>query len=252
MKWGILAEQPFHTQFLKHHIVHIFSRTYYTTESPSIIMNAIAKRTSTEIYWDIFLSIEDDMIGVTKFFDRCIDNNHVYSIQFEKIILVSCSTIEHILKDMMSYNQIKSKGIKNYIEMLRVHYPHIYRCKVYIPRFESMIEPFKDLERNDTSTIDWWKSYNKIKHDPTKGLSNATFDNATKSMAALYILIFYRSGIFGEGFDSYASKFIYSDYALRTAIFDEKEQLPDKDKFKGTVVRRTNMYSTILLTYGNK
>lgn len=178
-----------------------------------------------ENIWNYFLSLDDDLASTSQYVEPTQPN--VYSFEFLKIIILSCSEVETTLKYMCKEieENKKIKGdIGEYKRIILGKYPDITRASVRIDRIHKKIMPFENW---DKEKLFWWESYQNIKHDRGKMFEKATYWNAVHALAALYILIFYLSNIMQFEFYDCESKYLHSDYSHQLFACAPPKKLPD-------------------------
>ena len=80
--------------------------------------------------------------------------------------------------------------------------------------------PLHKAHKRGTSSSDWQKAYQAVKHDRALNLHSANIGNLLKAMGALYILnIYYRNAEFKEVADSNGSSI---DWSLGSELFTVK------------------------------
>ena len=174
--------------------------------------------------WNYFLSIEQDLANTGRYIEPSGQEN-VYSFEFAKLLILACTEIESIFKEICKKIEGKEAGnISDYKSVILTHFPRIIESVVDIPRLAKSIEPFKGWNEGP---LVWWNAYNEIKHSRGKHFYQASYINATTAMAALYILIFYLAKIYQFDFNDCKSIYIESEYASPYIIGFPSKELPD-------------------------
>lgn len=104
-------------------------------------------------YWEYFLSIEDDLLKTARYVEFHQDNYSVYSIEFARILLASCSEIDTIAK--LLYDPIpRKKNDKNDQDWRNIadHKKGIYEDQYHkfptqeinIPRYGLTLFPWRE------------------------------------------------------------------------------------------------------------
>ncbi|WRN68118.1 hypothetical protein UM538_05670 [Staphylococcus aureus] len=73
------------------------------------------ERNKFSMYWAYYKFIEDKLIATNQYVTHTKDNELCYSDEFISIILLSCSEIDSILKELLRNKSIPSK--KKYYQM---------------------------------------------------------------------------------------------------------------------------------------
>jgi len=145
----------------------------------------------TQDYWEYFLSLEADLEKCARYVDFSESNYETHSIEFAKIIMASCAEIDTIAKELSKIisPQTQVANIVQYAGLILVKYPKIIDAKISLPRYELEFQPWKGWSSTDSP--DWWRSYNKIKHERTSEFKQASLKNAINSVAGLLLFILY-------------------------------------------------------------
>lgn len=175
--------------------------------------------------WNYFLTLEADLENTSRYVEPT--QKDVYSFEFSKIILLSCSEIETVFKylcNVITNNEPFDVNIAGYKGVILSRFPKIEYAKVYIPRANEHIIPFENWS---CEKLPWWDAYQEIKHNRGAAFPNATYWNAAQALAGLYILIFYLSAASGIHFHDTKSSYIFSEYAHQTLACKAPKKLPD-------------------------
>ena len=145
------------------------------------------------IYWNYFLSLEDDFEKISRFIEICSDNNNTYSIELARNMLASCSEVDVVLKELCKllsndFN-FQRPNIDNYRDVIAEEIPVFCKEKVYIPRYGRRLIPWTNWGKEKNPF--WWDGYNKVKHQRTEFFKLAKLKNALNAMAGLLIAIYY-------------------------------------------------------------
>lgn len=174
--------------------------------------------------WNYFLSLEQDLDETSRFVEPRGQEN-VYSFEFAKILILSCTEIESVFKHICKVVANTSVGtMADYKSIILNRFPRITEAKVSVRRLGTSIYPFMGW---DTGKLSWWDAYQKVKHDRGMHFTDATYRNVLYSVAALYILIFYLAKCTDIGFDDAKSVYVGSEYEHCYVYFGPTKQLPD-------------------------
>ena len=181
-----------------------------------------------ENIWFYYLSLEADMEKTEDYVEPYLQEK-VYSFEFYKIILLSCCEIESIFKIL--YKELKGKeagDIGKYKEAVLGRFPHIVEARVIVPRWRAKnIRPFSGW---DSSPLEWWSVYQRIKHSRGYNYKDATYENAAYALSALYILILYLYYLSGYECKADDAKYIESTYYHHPIDGKDYERLPDTEE----------------------
>lgn len=123
-------------------------------------------------------------------------HRNVYGLRIRDLIIKAATEVETHWKELMKLNGYSETRLntKDYCKLLEfinfdLHlglesYPHM-----------GIFKPFENWNCNQpTQSLEWYSTYNSIKHDRTNTLSQATLDQAINAVGALYILATIRYG----------------------------------------------------------
>ncbi|SDX81674.1 hypothetical protein [Paenibacillus sp. CF384] len=161
-----------------------------------------------------YLYLEDEMIKSFQYVDPTITNLPTTSVRFATIIR-ECSNLFEIIarsiyKQLFDINSNYQLNIFNFLSLDA--FLHLRDVCLDSPSLEGefaghdILQPYKSLDgwdRNSSVTEEhvpqWWKAYNKVKHDINGITSHGTFANALQAVGAINIIInrVYGSGVVG-------------------------------------------------------
>ena len=137
-------------------------------------------------YWQYFLTIEDDLIKLSRFIEFDSENYSTYSIELVRILLVSCSEIDVLLK--LLCKELKPdcdcKNIGEYADVILEKIPLIQELEIYIPEYSIKLLPWEGWKKGNKP--EWWNDYTNIKHQRQANYKKASLKNALYAVAALY------------------------------------------------------------------
>lgn len=183
----------------------------------------ISKDTLNSI-WNYYLSLERDLDDTSRYIEPR-GQEKVHSFEFAKLLVLSCTELESVLKIICFERTGETKGnFGQYKETILTNYPNIVFAEVYISRLSKTIRPFEGW---DTGKLSWWSAYVNVKHNREKHFSEATYQNVIYALSALYVSIFYLSRITSVEFADYKSTYIQSNYASQSLVTSPEKKLPD-------------------------
>jgi len=174
--------------------------------------------------WNYYLSLEKDMSNTSRYVEPSGQEN-VYSFEFAKILILTCTEVESVFKILCSKIQPKTKAndISAYRKIILKKYPNIIKAETNIDRLNKIIIPFSNW---NSRKLSWWRAYQNVKHDRGNFFLKATYLNAVTALSALYILIFYLSKETNIKFDNYKSEYISSEYADPYLLCSPEKTVP--------------------------
>jgi len=149
-------------------------------------------------HWRYFISLEDEIVKISRFVEISKDNYGVYSIELTKLFLSICSEVGVVAKllckevDLSLFN--KERGncnptIDTYRTVIRAKFPKFHEAKVKIPFYNLSFMPWEAFKDNTSPA--WWKQYNGVKHERNLNFKNANLENVLSSMSGLMMLLVY-------------------------------------------------------------
>lgn len=178
-------------------------------------------------HWEYFLAIESDLEKCSRYVDFSKNNYNTFSLELARIILVSCSEIDTVLKNLCKKIDATKRPdkITEYYPIITSKYPKFTEYQIEIPRYKIELQPWKEWKA--TQGPDWWsKGYNKIKHERDKNFMAASLENALNATAGLFsvMLYYYR--------DTYDHD-IKIDYIDKPRIFEPKDYQKESTGWEG-------------------
>lgn len=144
------------------------------------------QRASTEIHWEYFLGLEEDLIRACRFVDLVESQRGVYSQFFTQLFITACTEFEAVCKAVGSrVGKDKIGGISDIRDLLKPIESAIVSCKLSVLRGDLEVRPFASWEENQR--LSWWSDYGSIKHARHTKLELGSLGNAVYSMGALFI-----------------------------------------------------------------
>lgn len=180
-----------------------------------------------ENMWNYFLSLEQDLSNTSRYVEPQGQEN-VYSFEFAKIIILACTEVESAFKQLCKLidgnDHDRGRMDTDYNPIILGVYPKIVDSEVYISRLGRTEKPFENW---NSSSLSWWRAYNKIKHNRDSYFQKATYENAVLALSALYILILYLSEIIEKEVNTLESNYIRSPYMRQLYACRPNNKLPD-------------------------
>ncbi len=183
---------------------------------------------SIEDSWNYFRSLSDDMTQTSRYVEPK-GQDSVFSIEFAKIIILSCIELESVFKAICAaIDGNKYGNIGEYKAVILAHYPKITEALVNIPRSREKIKPFADW---DKGPLFWWDAYQEVKHTRGRAFGQASYRNAVYSLSALYIAILYYAEIKRCDLDSVNNGgYVSSRYISVPMVTEKLKELPDFER----------------------
>ena len=186
-------------------------------------MEHITKEQFTGI-WNYFLSLENDLSNTSRYIEPS-GQEEVHSFEFAKLIILSCTEAESLMKIICFELTGEEKGnIGEYKGVILGNLPNIVSAEVSISRLGKNIAPFAGW---NIGALQWWDSYGLIKHSRGNEFDKANYINAVTALSAVYVLIFYLAKMCGFSFSDTESNYIHSGYAHLKLACAPSQELPD-------------------------
>lgn len=183
-----------------------------------------------EIYWGYYLSIEKMLEKTRQYVSPSFNNKDTYSDEFAKIILLSCSEIDSLLKYLCKLKRINKNGkhynMQDYAKLLKKinNIKDIGYCPFYNSSLKEealVVYPFATLEQEKNyANLVWWKDYQSIKHNRIENAELGNLHNAVSAIIAHYIILKYAMEYIDNKESRDFVKNTYSSYYLIPVLKD--------------------------------
>ena len=183
------------------------------------------ERKTLELYWSYYQSVEKMMKNTSQYVTHSKSNKDTYSDEFMKIILLSCSEIDSILKTLCKENNIiledKQYNMSVYADVLLKQ--NEIKEWAFSPTHstssneESIIcFPFKELNKSQKHAgLTWWANYQKLKHNRVENAEVGNLENAVYAITAHFVLLRILMGKLSKtNGREYVLKQYWSDYLI--------------------------------------
>ena len=103
--------------------------------------------------WNYFLSLELDLANTSRYIEPAGQEN-THSFEFAKIIILSCTEIESVMKAICLQISNEEKGnMGEYKKTILTKFPKIVKARVTISRLGQDLVPFDGW---DSGPLSWW------------------------------------------------------------------------------------------------
>ena len=121
-------------------------------------------------------------------------NKNTYSVQICSLLLDLCTTIEANFRDILKQNNynkpIGDCKMPDYFLVEKSHHLSSYEIKIPFWKPEGQIRrPFRAWNKKIFVPLEWYTSYNHVKHNMIEKYSEATLDNVVDSFCALLVIM---------------------------------------------------------------
>lgn len=187
----------------------------------------------TQLYWQVYLNLERELLGLADTIHINDEQQNVYSMRIADLLIRTVIEIESLAKELYLTNggavvpdeemyfdtvcMAHLDGLWNLDKkVVQVVSPNIYFDKEENKEFC----PLHKASKRGTSSADWNKAYQAVKHNRVKELSKGSLKNLIHGMAALYVLnLYYRderiNGLSGSDKDNINRGFGSSLFAVK-------------------------------------
>ncbi|AXI00037.1 hypothetical protein DV702_10080 [Sporosarcina sp. PTS2304] len=178
-------------------------------------------RSLFEMHWQYYVSIESMLRKTNQYVTHSNKNKAVYSDEFASIILLSCSELDSLLKQLCINYNVQSKGsyfnMKDYAPLIEKYSLNDFGLSTDIRVMNDngiLLFPFKDIDATKPyANLKWWKDYQSIKHDRIKNVTKGNLLNAISSVAAQFTILWSLTEFIDESQGrEYIRKNYWSDY----------------------------------------
>jgi hypothetical protein len=151
----------------------------------------VIQQSKSFIHWNYFLALENDLAQISRYIEFDKKNFKTYSIELAHLLLASASEVDVIAKGICDFLDptTPAENINQYREIIRRELPKLEEETIYVPRFNITLTPWSNWQ-TDTNP-DWWKSYNKVKHERSEHFPDANLKNVLNSMGGLLAAVFH-------------------------------------------------------------
>jgi len=139
------------------------------------------------LHWNYALSIESDLVRISRFVEFHADNMHTFSIELARTLLAIGAKVEVIGKLIAHAHGECPKNIVDIREALMRQHPSISTAEVLLPRYGLTLIPWSSWVLGQSP--DWRRAYNSLKHDYKDAFSQASLGNSLHALSGLLILV---------------------------------------------------------------
>ena len=155
------------------------------------------KTSKRNIHWDYYIALENDIRKLSRYIEFDESNFMVHSIELTRLLLTASSEVDVVLKELCKLTEPDSRAenINAYKNIIKEKFPAIINTGVTCPLYGLSLAPWSNWM--DDENPEWWKSYNKVKHERNNNYKSANLNNVLNSVAGLFVCnIHYNHAIF--------------------------------------------------------
>jgi len=149
----------------------------------------------TSSHWNYFLSLEDDLIKLSRWIEFDKSNFDCFSLEMVRLLIVASSEVDVVAKMLckeISGNN-RARSISPYQYTIIDEYEGVSSARIQMPRYGLTLTPWDEWKTPNSPPI-WWQENNKVKHHRSEHYSKATLKNVLNAIAGLLVLLLYYYG----------------------------------------------------------
>lgn len=136
-------------------------------------------------HWRYFLYLESDLERALRYVDPGRENRGVYSLEFARLLLSSCSQFETVSRLLVA-RDVPGTNVRNIAQIYNALEPISSNLHNWSPLFLPLGERLRPFETwAEHSPPAWWKAYNSLKHDAVAHLTSATLQSVLEALGAV-------------------------------------------------------------------
>lgn len=164
----------------------------------------MANKSYNHIYWQVFKNLEQDFIKVANVVHVDDDQQYVYSMTIADLLIRTVIEIEAIAKELyLSNGGARVPDEEMYFDTVCMNYLDdlwnleskivlVVSPNIYFEKDENKIlKPLHKAKKRGTSSADWNKAYQAVKHNRVKELRKGNIKHLLHGLAALFVLNLY-------------------------------------------------------------
>ena len=147
--------------------------------------------TTPKHHWNYFLALEQDLENLSRFIEFSSDNLATYSIELTHLLLSASSEVDVVAKQLCSLVNANESydNINDYAQTIKALIPTFIDEEISIDRFGLRFKPWDSWL--GTGNPNWWRSYNKVKHQRNNYFKEANLQHTINAVGALLITVIY-------------------------------------------------------------
>ena len=205
----------------------------------------------TQLYWQVYLNLEKEFIDLTDAIHVNDRQQSVYSMKIADLIIRTVIEIEALSKELYlanggpvvpdedMYFDTVCMAYLDRLWNLDMKVVLVVSPTIFFEKEENTIlRPLHKAQKRGTSSTDWNKAYQALKHNRVKELSKGCIKNLLHGLAALYVLNLYYAD---KSIMNISSKDKTSiNYSFGSSLFAVKVHIGDGIKADGIYQKRAD------------
>ena len=160
----------------------------------------------TNLYWQVYLNLEREFLELTDIIHVNDEQQSVYSMKIADLLIRTVIEIEALAKELyLSNGGAAVPNEEMFFDTVCMAYLDglwnldskvvlVVSPAIFFEKEENkVLRPLHKAKKRGTSSADWNKAYQAVKHNRVKELSKGCLKNLLHGLAALYILTLYYS-----------------------------------------------------------
>lgn len=199
---------------------------------------------NNNLYWNVYKSLERELLTLAEIIHIDDGQLDVYSMKIADLLIRTSVEIESISKELYFREGGTKPDDKNLyfdtdcLDLLESKWSLSKKVvMISSPIFylkedgNIYLTPLHKAHKRGTSSSDWQKAYQAVKHNRTKSLNKGNLKHFIRSLAALYVLnIYYQNQSFKQGSNSNGNMF---DASVGSSVFSVQIHPPGIDASGG-------------------
>ena len=160
----------------------------------------------TKLYWQVYLNLERELLGLADAIYINDDQQDVYSMRIADLLIRTVVEIEALAKELyLASGGAEVPDEEMYFDTVCIAHldglwdldkkiVQVVSPNIYFEKEENkVLHPLHKASKRGTSSADWNKAYQAVKHNRVKELPKGNLKNLIHGLAALYVLnLYYR------------------------------------------------------------
>lgn len=191
---------------------------------------------NNNLYSSVYRNLEREFVSLSNLIHINDDQLKIYSIKIAELLIRTVVEVESISKELYFLNGGDKNDDKELffdtdcLELLENKWKlskkviFVTSTNLYFDLDDNKIlRPLKKANKRGSSSSDWLRAYQAVKHNRGKNLKKGNLKNLIRALGGLYILnIYYRDAIFQLGKDETGTNF---DSSLGSELFSIKSHV---------------------------
>jgi len=150
-------------------------------------------------HWNYYLALENDLEKLSRYIEFNEDNFKTFSIELAHLLLASSAEVDVVMKELCTLLSPEASADKifQYQKVIQEKLPELINESIFINRYGISVQPWINWHE-DESSPNWWKSYNKVKHERDKYFNRANLKHTINALGALLIVNYHYHKILFE------------------------------------------------------